>query len=160
MESPLKKRLLVGVISDTHGVLREAAVAALSRADLIVHAGDIGTLDVLEALRQIAPVVAVRGNMDGYGWARELPETEMVAIGDVYAYILHDLWMLDIDPDASGVKVVISGHTHLPAAETKNGVLYLNPGSAGYRRPNRPTTVARLYIEGTDLKPEFIHLAS
>jgi len=152
------KQHLVGVISDTHGLLREQAVTALNGADVIIHAGDIGTLEVLEALRKVAPVVAVRGNMDGYGWAQDLPETEMVEFGEAYIYVLHDLFHLDIDPQASGVQSVISGHTHQPAAETKNGVLYLNPGSAGYRRHNRPTTIARLYIDGTTVKPEFINL--
>lgn len=152
------KQCLVGVISDTHGLLREPAVTALKGVDMIIHAGDIGTLEVLEALRQVAPVVAVRGNMDGYGWAQDLPETEMVELGEVYVYILHDLFHLDIDPHASGVQAVISGHTHQPAAETKNGVLYLNPGSAGHGRHNRPTTIARLHIDGTTVTPEFIKL--
>ena len=158
MTAPNHKKQMIGVISDTHGLLREQAVTALKDVDTIIHAGDIGTLEVLQALQQIAPVVAVRGNMDGYGWAQDLPETEMVALGGVYIYILHDLFNLDIDPHASGVRAVISGHTHMPAAETKGGVLYLNPGSAGYRRHNRPTTIARLHINGKSIQPEFIHL--
>jgi len=152
------KKILVGVISDTHGLLREQAVAALSGVDTIIHAGDIGTLEVLQGLQAVAPVVAVRGNMDGYGWAQDLPETEMVAFGAVCIYVLHDLYKLDIDPQASDVQAVISGHTHQPAVETKNGVLYLNPGSAGYKRHNRPTTIARLHIDAMTVKSEFIRL--
>ena len=159
MNAPNRKSKMIGVISDTHGLLRAQVVAALEGVDTIIHAGDIGTLEVLQALQQVAPVVAVRGNMDGYGWAQDLPETEMVALGEVYIYVLHDLYRLDIDPQASGVQAVISGHTHMPAAETKGGVLYLNPGSAGYRRHNRPTTIARLHVNGKTVKPEFIHLS-
>ncbi len=158
MEARAHKQHLVGVISDTHGLLRGKVVTAFSGVDMIIHAGDIGTLEVLQALQEIAPVVAVRGNMDGYGWAQELPETEMVELGKIYVYVLHDLFHLDIDPHTSGVRAVISGHTHQPSTETRGGVLYLNPGSAGYRRHNRPTTIARLYIEGTTVKPEFIQL--
>ena len=158
MNAPNPKQRIIGVISDTHGLLREQAVSALQGVEAIIHAGDIGTHDVLEALQQVAPVVAVRGNMDGYGWAQELPETEMVALGDVYIYVLHDLFRLDIDPQASGVQAVISGHTHMPAVETKGGVLYLNPGSAGYRRHNRPMSIARLHINGKSVQPEIIRL--
>ena len=158
MNTPQHTQRLVGVISDTHGLLRPQAVQALKGVDMIIHAGDIGTPEVLTDLRSLAPVAAVRGNMDGYGWAQDLPETEMVELGDIYIYVLHDLFRLDIDPRASGVRAVISGHTHQPAAETKNGVLYLNPGSAGHRRLNRPTTIARMAIEGAVIKTEFVKL--
>ena len=158
MNQPNHNMQKIGVISDTHGLLREQVVTALQDVDTIIHAGDIGSLEILEALRQLAPVVAVRGNMDGYGWAQDLPETEMVALGQVYIYVLHDLFKLDIDPHASGVQAVISGHTHMPAAKTKDGVLFLNPGSAGYRRHNRPTTIAHLQINGKSVQSEFIHL--
>ena len=149
---------LIGVISDTHGQLAPEVLKAFKNVDLIIHAGDIGDKAVLDHLSKFAPVVAVRGNMDGYGWAQDLPETEMIELGGIYIYVLHDLYKLDIDPHGSGVRAVISGHTHMPAAETKKGVLYLNPGSAGYRRHNRPTTIARLHINGKSVQPEFVQL--
>ena len=124
----------VGVISDTHGLLRPEAVAALAGVERIVHAGDIGSPDVLAALGRIAPVAAVRGNNDREAWAARIPETEVVEVGDVSLYVLHDLHELDLDPRAAGFAAVIAGHSHQPRVEEKAGVLYLNPGSAGPRR--------------------------
>jgi len=138
---------VVGVISDTHGLLRPEAVRALGGVDLIVHAGDIGSPEVMEGLGRLAPVRAVRGNNDRDAWARAYPTTEVVEIGGVSIYLLHDLADLDLDPRAAGFAVVISGHSHRPRAERRDGVLYLNPGSAGPRRFDLPIGLARLRIE-------------
>ncbi|HKB07967.1 MAG TPA: metallophosphoesterase family protein [Candidatus Polarisedimenticolia bacterium] len=148
----------IGVISDTHGLLRPGAINALRGSDLIVHAGDIGGPEILEALRRIAPVVAVRGNNDKRDWARDLHDTEVVRAGDALLYVLHDLHELDLDPSAAGFKAVISGHSHQPKVEERAGVLYLNPGSAGPRRFRLPIAVARLRIDGSVLWPEIVEL--
>ncbi len=145
-----------GVISDTHGLLRSAAVDALQGCSLIIHAGDVGTPDVLAALRVVAPVVAVRGNVDQGAWADALPETETVAVGNQWLYVLHDLKQLDLDPAAGGFSAVISGHSHKPAIAQRGGVLYLNPGSAGPRRFHLPVTIARLFEEDHGLAAELI----
>ena len=150
--------MTVGVISDTHGLLRPEAIVALKDCELIVHAGDVGDADILERLRAIAPTVAVRGNVDTSAWAMSLPVTEVVSVGDLQLYMLHDLAQLDLDPKAAGFAAVISGHTHRPVAETRNGVLYLNPGSAGPRRFSLPTTVARLKLAGSRLSHEIVEL--
>ncbi len=134
----------IGVISDTHGLLRPEALAALRGVDLILHAGDLVTPEHLGALRNLAPALAVRGNMDAGAWARELPVTRVVTCGTRLIYMLHDLGQLDLDPATAGVQVVISGHTHRPCIETRDGVLYLNPGSAGPRRFNLPISLALL----------------
>jgi len=150
--------MTVGVISDTHGLLRPEAIVALKDCELIVHAGDVGNAEVLERLRAIAPTVAVRGNVDTSAWAMSLPLTEVIAAGDLQMYMLHDLAQLDLDPQAAGFAAVISGHTHRPLAETRRGVLYLNPGSAGPRRFSLPTTVARLEVAGSRLSHEIVEL--
>jgi len=151
-------QLTVGVISDTHGLLRPEAIAALRGSDLIVHAGDVGAPDVLERLRAIAPTVAVRGNVDTGAWARGLPMTEVVEAGAVYLYVLHDLSAIDIDPRTAGFAAVISGHTHRPSADVRDGVLYLNPGAAGPRRFSLPVAVARLEVNGSRLSHEIMEL--
>ena len=151
-------QLTVGVISDTHGLLRPEAFAALRGSDLIVHAGDVGAPDVLERLRAIAPTVAVRGNVDTGAWARGLPMTEVVEAGAVYLYVLHDLSAIDIDPRPAGFTAVISGHTHRPSADVRDGVLYLNPGAAGPRRFSLPVAVARLEVNGSRLSHEIMEL--
>ena len=151
-------RTIVGVISDTHGLLRPEALSALQGSELIVHAGDVGNPHILEQLRAIAPTTAVRGNIDTGAWATSLPITEVVEVGDVHLYVLHDLAALDLDPKAAGFAAVISGHTHRPVAHVRNGVWYLNPGSAGPRRFNLPTTMARLEITGDRLSHELIEL--
>jgi putative phosphoesterase len=148
----------VGVISDTHGLVRVEALAALQGCELIIHAGDIGSPEVLDRLREIAPVHAVRGNNDRDAWAGSLPLTEVVELGGVYAYLLHDIADLDIDPAAAGMAAVITGHSHKPVAELRDGVLYLNPGSAGPRRFKLPITVARLRVTDGQLKPEIVRL--
>jgi putative phosphoesterase len=148
----------VGIISDTHGLLRQEAAEALRGSALIVHAGDVGKPDVLERLRAIAPTFAVRGNVDGGAWASALPLTDVVQVGALHLYVLHELSRLTIDPNAAGFAAVISGHTHRPVAEIRDGVLYLNPGSAGPRRFSLPVTVARLNIVGDTLSHEIVQL--
>jgi putative phosphoesterase len=146
---------IVGVISDTHGYLRPEVAEAFAGVDLIIHAGDIGNHDVLDALRAIAPVHAVRGNMDG-GWAHGLPATEVVEIGEVLIYVLHDAYHLNLDPAMAGFVAVINGHTHRAAVEKRKGVLFLNPGSASPHSSSG--TVALLRIRGTSLAPEIVEL--
>ncbi|MBA1337178.1 MAG: putative phosphoesterase [Firmicutes bacterium] len=149
---------LIGVISDTHGLLREEAVQALRGVDLIIHAGDIGSEEVIRELRKIAPVIAVRGNCDRDQWAKAYPKTEYVEIDDTRIYVLHELNWLNIDPKGAGINIVISGHSHRPKEEKKDGVLYLNPGSAGPRRFNLPVSVARLTLHGTTSSVDFISI--
>jgi hypothetical protein len=148
----------VGVISDTHGLLRPEAVAALDGVERIVHAGDIGSRDVLTALERIAPVAAVRGNNDRERWAAAIPQTEVVEVGGVSLYVLHDLHELDLDPRAAGFAAVIAGHSHQPRVEERDGVLYLNPGSAGPRRFRLPISLARLTVAGPRLRAELVTL--
>jgi putative phosphoesterase len=153
-----RTRTIVGVISDTHGLLRPQALTTLDGADLIIHAGDVGDPQILSQLRAIAPTRAVRGNIDTGAWAAVLPMTDVVEMGAVHLYVLHDLAALDLDPKAAGFAAVISGHTHRPAADVRNGVLYLNPGSAGPRRFKLPIAIARLEIVGDRVSPEIIEL--
>jgi putative phosphoesterase len=151
--------LVIGVISDTHGLLRPEAVAALRGAQHIIHAGDVGAPTILEALAAIAPVTAVRGNIDKGEWARRLPETEVLEIGDVSVYVLHDLGRLDLNPRAAGFAAVVSGHSHVPKQEMRQGALYLNPGSAGPRRFQLPVSLARLLVERGRVRAESIPVA-
>jgi putative phosphoesterase len=134
----------VGLISDTHGLLRPEAIAALQGSQLIVHAGDVGNSEILESLRGIAPVVAVRGNVDKEEWAQRLPLTAVAEAGEVLIYVLHDVNAMDLNPRAAGFQIVVSGHSHEPGQMEREGVLYVNPGSAGPRRFQLPVTVARL----------------
>jgi putative phosphoesterase len=151
--------LSVGVISDTHGLLRPEAVAALRGSDLIVHAGDVGSPEILDELRALAPTYAVRGNVDRGAWAESLPLTAVVEAGPHQLYVLHILEDLDLVPEAAGFSAVISGHSHKPHAETRGGVLYLNPGSAGPQRFRLPVTVARLRVTEGRLAQEIVELA-
>jgi putative phosphoesterase len=154
-KSPTK----IGLISDTHGLLREEALTALRGSELIVHAGDVGDPDILPRLRKLAPVVAVRGNVDTEAWARrELPETAVAQAGDISLYVLHDVHALDLDPVAAGFQIIVSGHSHKYLQTEKNGVLYINPGSAGPRRFTLPITVARLDLAVKPWKVEFVDL--
>jgi len=146
---------LIGVISDTHGHLKAEAAEALKGVDLIIHAGDVGKPEVLEELGKIARVHAVRGNMDGH-WASGLPETEVVEIGDLLLYVLHDVFRLDIDPVAAGFSAVINGHTHSATIENREGVFYLNPGSAASFKSG--ATVALLRIRGDSLQAEVVEI--
>jgi uncharacterized protein len=148
----------VGVISDTHGLLRPEAERALAGSDFIVHAGDVGSPDILERLARIAPVTAVRGNVDTDDWAGTLPMTNVLQVGPMSLYILHDLNQLDLDPRAAGFAAVLSGHSHKPREEWRDGILYFNPGAAGPRRFRLPVTVGRLRIAGDRISPEIVHL--
>lgn len=149
----------IGLISDTHGLLREEALTALRGSELIVHAGDVGDPDILPRLRKLAPVVAVRGNVDTEAWARrELPETAVAQAGDISIYVLHDVHALDLDPVAAGFPIVVSGHSHKFAQTEKNGVIYINPGSAGPRRFTLPITVARLDLAVRPWRVDFVDL--
>jgi putative phosphoesterase len=150
--------MIVGVISDTHGLLRPEAVEALGGVDHIIHAGDVGSPEILEQLAVLAPVTAVRGNIDKSAWARKLPETEVLAVGGISIYVLHDLAQLDLKPKAAGFAVVVSGHTHVPKQETRDGVLYFNPGSAGPRRFKLPVSVGRLIVEDGHVRGELLLL--
>jgi hypothetical protein len=149
---------LIGVISDTHGLLRPQAVRALEGVELIIHAGDIGDPKILLALKRIAPVHAVRGNTDRGDWAHDLPHTLIVEVDGVHLYVLHELFCLDLDPAAAGISAVIFGHSHSPQLEHKNGVLFLNPGSAGPRRFTLPVTLARIKVQDNFLHPELLEL--
>ena len=146
----------IGIISDTHGLLREEALLALKGSDLIIHAGDVGNPEIIQALKSLAPVFAVRGNVDTQPWAQALPETEVIEAGSATIYVLHDAHALDLDPAAAGFHIVVSGHSHKPARTEHGGVLFLNPGSAGPRRFDLPVTIARLYLDRTPWKVEFI----
>ncbi len=148
----------VGVISDTHGLLRPEAVAALAGSTHIIHAGDVGPEDILQALRGIAPTTVVRGNVDRESWAESLPEHVRLSIGGRSIYVLHDLHALDFDPAVEGIEVIVSGHSHQPKIERRGGVLYLNPGSAGKRRFRLPITLARLEIAEECVDAKLIHL--
>jgi uncharacterized protein len=148
----------IGVISDTHGLLRPQAVAALQGSALIIHAGDVGRPEILDDLRRIAPVVAVRGNVDRDAWANRLPMSEIVEHEGVRLYVLHILEDLDLDPPTAGFQAVITGHTHRPKIETKDRVLYFNPGSAGPRRFDLPVSVGRLSIANGKLAGELVYL--
>lgn len=152
------KRWEIGVISDTHGLVRPEALVALAGVDRIVHAGDIGSPDVLARLQTIAPVSAVRGNNDHGPWAEALPLTDVVEIGGTSLYVLHDLHELDLEPRAAGFAAVISGHSHQPRLDEKNGVLYLNPGSAGPRRFKLPVSLARVTVAGTRVTARLVDL--
>jgi putative phosphoesterase len=138
--------MIVGVISDTHGLLRPEAVEMLRGSEHIIHAGDIGAPEIIPALQKLAPVTAIRGNVDHQDWCRRFAETEVVVLDGVHIYIIHDVNALDWNPKAAGFAAVISGHSHKPHQETKDGVLYFNPGSAGPRRFKLPITVGRLEI--------------
>jgi len=149
----------VGLISDTHGLLRPEAKAFLQGSDLIVHAGDICDPRVLEELAAIAPVTAVRGNNDSGTWAEQLKETELLQVGEVFVYVIHDLAQLDIDPSAAGARVVVSGHSHKPTVEERSGVLYVNPGSAGPRRFRLPIAVGELIVTGRSVSARIVELS-
>lgn len=148
----------IGLISDTHGLLRDKALLELRGSDLIIHAGDVGKPEILDALRALAPVSAVRGNVDKGAWAQALPMTAVVEAGPVLLYVLHDIHELDLDPTAAGFHIVVSGHSHQPARSERNGVLYINPGSAGPKRFRLPVTLARLTLNESPWNVEFINL--
>ncbi|MEJ2728557.1 MAG: metallophosphoesterase family protein [Deltaproteobacteria bacterium] len=148
----------IGVISDTHGRIPSGVLQAFKNVDLIIHAGDIGDQAVLDQLSKIAPVAAVRGNMDFGKWAAQLPETEVVEIGQTVLYVLHIVNRLDIEPEKSGYKAVISGHTHRPDVHEENGVTFINPGSASYPKFGQPGSVALIQIKEDHLDSKLIDL--
>jgi putative phosphoesterase len=150
--------MIVGVISDTHGLLRPEAIAALHGVDRIIHAGDIGAPEILTALAEIAPVTAVRGNNDKGAWARAIPATQVVDAGGAQIYVIHDVGELDLDPGAAGFGVVIAGHSHQPRNDLRDGVLWFNPGSAGPRRFKLPIALGRLTIEAGRAHGEIVTL--
>lgn len=150
--------MLVGVISDTHGLLRPEAEAALRGSEHILHAGDVGDPDILERLRRIAPVTAIRGNIDVGGACAELPATEMVELAGRSVYMLHDRQTLDLDPVAAGIAVVVSGHSHRPAIQWHKGILYFNPGSAGPKRFSLPISVGFLTITESGIEARLVDL--
>lgn len=158
MRNTADKEIRVGIISDTHGLLRPEAIDALRGSDHIIHAGDIGYQLILDQLKEIAPVTAVRGNVDRGTWAKGIPVTNVFEAGGVSFYVLHILDQLDLKPETAAFKAVIYGHSHAPKKEIKNGVLYFNPGSAGPRRFNLPATVGKILIRENQLTSEIIDL--
>jgi uncharacterized protein len=154
-----KSELRVGLISDTHGLLRNEVRDFLVGCDYIVHGGDIGSAQILETLGALAPVIAVRGNNDPGSWAGHLPETEMMRVGGVFLYVIHDLSQLDIEPRAAGVQVIVSGHSHQPKVEEREGVLYINPGSCGPRRFKLPISVGELRVQDNHVTGRTVELA-
>jgi len=150
--------LRVGVISDTHGLLRSEATAFLQGCDHILHGGDIGGEAILEQLAVLAPVSAVRGNNDTQAWAASLPDSRLLELAGVRWYVIHDLGRLAIEPGATGVQIIVSGHSHQPSLREQNGVIYLNPGSAGPRRFKLPISIAEVRIAGTVIAPRLVEL--
>jgi uncharacterized protein len=150
--------LKVGLVSDTHGLLRPEARAFLIGCDHVVHAGDVGSADILETLGAVAPLIAVRGNNDKGPWAKRLRHSELIRLGDLFAYVIHDLDELDIDPGAAGVRVIVSGHSHKPMIEERAGILYVNPGSCGPKRFKLPITVGELTVSGAAVTARIIDL--
>jgi putative phosphoesterase len=150
--------VLIGIISDTHGLLRPEALTALEGSDHIIHAGDIGDPMILNKLAEIGPLTAIRGNVDREAWARKMPTTNVLEAGGISIYVLHNLEDLDLNPEAAGFAVVISGHSHVPKQEKRNGVLYFNPGSAGPRRFRLPVTIGRLTVKAGKVAAEILEL--
>jgi uncharacterized protein len=150
----------IGIISDTHGLLRPRAEQCLAGVDHIIHGGDIGRPEILDVLRRIAPVTAIRGNVDIGDWAVAYPQIEVVRLAGKSIFVLHDLTTLQIDPIARGIDVVVSGHSHVPRIDTADGVLYLNPGSAGRRRFGLPVTLATIDVSPDNLRPEIHDLGN
>ena len=157
---PVRETLLVGVISDTHGLLRPAALDVLRGSDLIIHAGDVGTADILPPLRALAPTFVVRGNVDKGSFGASLPMFALVDIGELLFYVLHDISQLDLDPPTAGFAAVVYGHSHRPSIETRDGVLFLNPGSAGPRRFDLPISLAQVRVRGREVEAKIVEIAS
>jgi len=155
----MKNQKTIGLISDTHGLLRKTARKALQGVSLIIHAGDIDTPDVMDELETIAPVAAVRGNMDVIDRVNSLPESDLIEFEGKYFYVLHDLQQMDLDPAAAGISVVVFGHSHQPAIYNKDGVIYINPGSAGPKRFKLPISLGRLRLDNGRIVPEIVELA-
>jgi uncharacterized protein len=151
--------LRVGLISDTHGLLRPEARAFLVGCDYIVHGGDVGDPKILDELAFLAPLIAVRGNNDKGPWAARLRETELIRVGNLFVYVIHDLAELDVDPGAAGVRVVVSGHSHQPKIEERSGILYINPGSCGPRRFKLPISVGEITVSGSAVEARLVDLS-
>lgn len=160
METVTGKFTKIGLISDTHGLMRPEALRALEGSELIIHAGDVGNPEIISALQAIAPVVAIRGNVDVEPWTTDLHETEVVEADAATFYVLHDVHALDLRPEAAGFDIVVSGHSHKPSRTERDGILYINPGSAGPRRFNLPVTVVRLDLSRTPWEVEFVDLSN
>jgi len=154
----VKSELRVGVISDTHGLLRPGVRAFLCGCDYIIHGGDVGDAVILEQLEALAPVIAVKGNNDDEPWAKGLHATELIRLGGVFVYVIHNLSQLDIDPAALGIRAVISGHSHKPRIEERAGIIYLNPGSCGPRRFKLPVAIGELLVAGSNLRARIVEL--
>jgi uncharacterized protein len=150
----------IGIISDTHGLLRPEAINQLAGTDHIIHAGDIGAPEVIEGLRKIAPTTAIRGNIDAGEWAKDYPDTELVVLGGRVLYVLHNLKGIELDPAASGIEIVVSGHSHRPNIMTKDSVLYVKPGSAGPRRFKLPIALAFLTLTDRTILPRILEIAT
>jgi len=155
----VKNTLRVALLSDTHGLMRAEARTFAVGCDYIIHGGDIGSAQILDELAAVAPLFAVRGNNDTQEWAAHLPETEMIRIGGAFVYVIHDLSQLDIEPHAAGVQVIVSGHSHKPLVEERDGILYVNPGSCGPRRFKLPISVGELVVAGAQVRARTIELA-
>lgn len=151
--------LRVGLVADTHGLLRPAARAFLVGCDYIVHGGDVGAAEILDELAALAPLIAVRGNNDTQPWAAHLPATELIRVGSIFVYVIHDLAQLDIDPEAAGVRVIVSGHSHRPKIEERGNVLYVNPGSCGPRRFRLPISIGEIVVSGDGAKARVVDLS-
>lgn len=151
-----EKIYIIGLLSDTHGLLRESVLDILKDSDLLIHAGDIDQPGVLDSLKTIAPVITVRGNMDTGQWAANLPRYELTECKGIFFYVIHDLFDMDLDPAASGISVVVSGHTHRPSVDWKDGLLFINPGSAGYFRHKSAATVAKIELLQGRIIPKII----
>jgi putative phosphoesterase len=154
----MERTLRVGLVSDTHGLLRPEVRAFLIACDYIVHGGDVGGAHILDDLAAVAPLVAVKGNNDGQPWAAQLRETELIRVGNIFLYVIHNIDELDIDPAAAGVRVVVSGHSHKPQIREHDGILYVNPGSCGPRRFKLPVSVGEIIVSGTDAKARIVDL--
>ncbi|HEX3951582.1 MAG TPA: metallophosphoesterase family protein [Steroidobacteraceae bacterium] len=152
------KTLRVGIVSDTHGLLRPEAKDFAGACDYIIHGGDIGSQAILDQLSALAPLVAVKGNNDRASWTAHLPETELIRVGGVFVYIIHDISQLDIDPHAADVQVIVSGHSHKPLIHEQGGVLYINPGSCGPKRFTLPISMAEMIVDGTKVRARTVEL--
>jgi putative phosphoesterase len=150
--------LRVALLSDTHGLMRAEARAFAVGCDYIIHSGDIGSAEILDELGALAPLIAVRGNNDNQAWAAHLPETEMIRVGGAFVYVIHDLSQLDLEPHAAGVQVIVSGHSHKPLVEKRDGILYVNPGSCGPRRFKLPISVGELIVEGAQVSARTVEM--
>src|ERR1700674_5974581 len=151
--------LRVALLSDTHGLMRAEARAFAVGCNYIIHGGDIGSAEILDDLAAMAPLISVRGNNDTQAWAAHLPETEMIRVGSAFVYVIHDLAQLDIEPHAAGVQVIVSGHSHKPLVEKRDGILYVNPGSCGPRRFKLPISVGEITVSGSAVNARIVDLS-